>query len=225
MNPSFIPALFQPRKALTRGQLRSRCLKRPLSPRPAAAPSSLGRVPFRCCVELPSWKRFAPVDPDFAKDEQLEILETDLHDALDRQDFAQSSVLRDKLVRLQSGAYVSVLSANMKFYEAMNRRSIVDMAGCWLQSPTATCKHVNGELLQGYINIINSFGYVFTFDLPFIEVRNCRIVMRGTIAYVTLEQQCTSSDGEDRFVVAATSIYTKHNAQWYIAHYSSTVIS
>lgn len=193
--------------------------------RPPLARSKLARASVRCCVEVPLWKRLAPMDPDFAKDEQLEILETELHDSLKRQDYSQSSILRDKLLRLQSGAYVAVLSANMKFYEAMNRRSIVDMAGCWLQGPSVTCKHVSGPLLHGYIDVVNSFGYIFTLDLPFIEVRNCRIVMRGTVAYVTLEQLCTPSDESEQFVVAATNLYTKHNSQWYLAHHSSVIVS
>lgn len=224
MNLAFISPFVPLSKGPGGELLLSKCPRNRLKTRPAATRSKQARLSFQCCVEVPSWKRFSHVDPDFAKDEQLQILETELHDALEREDFSQSSVLRDKLLRLQSGAYVAVLSANMKFYEAMNRRSIVDMAGCWLQSSSVTCKHVNGPLVHGYIDIINSFGYVFTFDLPFIEVQNCRIVMRGSVAYVTLEQKCSPTDGSNQFVIAATSLYTKHNSQWYLTHYSSMVM-
>lgn len=164
------------------------------------------------------------MDPDFAKDEQLQILEDELEDALQNEDFSKSSALRDKLLRLQSGTYVAILSANMKFYDAVNRNSIVDMAGCWIQSSDATCKHVNGSFVKGYINIINSFGYLFTFELPFIEIRNVRIVMRGSVGYVTCDQVCTLQDTGEQFVVSATSVYAKHNAQWYLTHYSATFV-
>lgn len=179
----------------------------------------------RCCTERPAWKK-GPVDIDFAKDEQLEILETSLDRALSNEDFTQAAELHKKLTRLQSGSSVAVLSANLKFYHSLNTKSIVDIAGCWLQGGSPTCKHPGGPLVAGYINIVNSFGMLFTYDLPHMDVRNINIQMRGTVGYVTCQQVCEDKDEDGNPVeikIFATNIYIKHNSQWYLTHHSSFV--
>lgn len=181
----------------------------------------------RCCIESPAWKK-GPVDIDFAKDEQLEILETSLDRAVTNEDFTEAAELHKKLTRLQSGSSVAVLSANLKFYHSFNSKSVVDMAGCWLQSGAATCKHPGGPLVAGYVNIINSFGMLFAYDLPQMKVRNINIQMRGTVGYVTCQQVCEDEDEEGKPVeitTCATNIYVKHNSQWYLTHHSSFIVN
>lgn len=180
------------------------------------------RVAITCCTEMPSWKR-GPVDADFARDEQLEILEESLSEALQIENFSRASELRDKLQRLQSGAFVAVLSCNMKFYRAVNTKSLVDIAGIWLQSSSSTCKHPGGPLLKGYINIVNSYGLLFSLDLPDIDLENCRISVRGTVAFVTCDQVCYDETGT-KIKAFATNLYSKHNAQWYLIHHSSVIV-
>lgn len=179
----------------------------------------------RCCVETPHWKR-GPVDVDFAKDEQLQILEEDLDKALETENFSSASTIRDKLLRLQSGSYVSVLSAHFRFYKAFSNASIVDMAGCWLQDSGVTCKHPLGDMSIGYINVINSFGYLFSVGTPSIQPSDVRIHMRGTIAYVTCNENSMDwEEGESEtpqtVVMAATNIYMKKNGDWYLCHHSA----
>ncbi|KAI0564999.1 NTF2-like protein [Gracilaria domingensis] len=198
------------------------------------APKPLARVPstraatVRCCVEQPAWKR-GPIDADFAKDEQLQILEEDLDDALLVENYKRASVIRDKLVRLQSGAYVAVLSAHMKFYKAFSSGSIVDIASCWLQSPDSTCKHPSGPVMTGYLNVLNSFGYIFSMGIPKIDVKNVCITMRGTVAYVTCEEHSTDWETEDgrphTVVMNAINMFTKRNGEWYICHHSALPVT
>lgn len=222
ITPLPIPSIFAAPKLSSSWQRRS------------AAP--LPRVSRNCgsnllsvtaCVEVPEWKR-VPIDVDFAKDEQLEILEDHLETALFQENYAHASELRNKLQRLQSGAYVSVLSANMKFYSAFEKGSIVDMAGCWLQSKSCTCKHPLGPVSEGYLNILNSFGAIFSMGTISIEPKNVRISMRGSVAYVTCEEHSTEWDAEgkiiDKFVMCAVNIYSKRNGQWYVQHHSSMPI-
>lgn len=194
-----------------------------------------------CCVEAADWRRM-PVDIDYAKDEQLEILERDLDVALSTENFRWAAELRDKLLRLQSGSYVEVLTANMKFYSAFDKGSIVDMAGCWLQDASVTCKHPLGPLTRGYLNILESFGHLFMYSFR-LRVENVRISMRGTVALVTCEEHAdikdedeapskkTYSDVNSSFtepsppvVMLATNVYTKHNGQWYCCHHSSSPV-
>lgn len=176
----------------------------------------------RCCTEVPAWKKM-PIDIDFAKDEQLEILEEAMDTALAEEDFSRAAELHKKLIRLQSGSYVAVLSMNMKFYKALNDKSIVDMAGCWFQSSSSSCKFPGGPLLTNYIDIINSFGLLFTYQLPHIQIRNCNIQMRGTVGYVTCDEVFFDEDGQ-QMMSCATNIYIKHNSQWYLIHSSSLFV-
>jgi hypothetical protein len=100
------------------------------------------------CASKPFWK----VDVDSDKDAELMELERQLDTAvlLERYDEAQN--IRDQLTRLQSGAFVDVLSAHMNFYKAFDQRSITDMARCWVQDDSASCKHPIGHLHTGYVS-------------------------------------------------------------------------
>lgn len=189
------------------------------------------------CVEVPQWKK-GPIDIDFEKDEQLELLEDQLGDAITQENYKLAAELREKLVRLQSGSYVSVLSANLKFYKAFTNGSIVDMAGCWLQDKNSTCKLPFAPLSIGYMNILNSFGYFFSFGVPIIDVRNVQILMRGSAAIVTCEEHTMAEEEEPvldekgntierppiPLVMLATNIFVKNNSQWYLVHHTSNPI-
>ncbi|PXF43787.1 hypothetical protein BWQ96_06408 [Gracilariopsis chorda] len=203
------------------------CGSRPLL-KPVTTTQPVHRARIHCCTEQPAWKR-GPVDVDFAKDEQLQILEEDLDDALQLEDFKRASGIRDKLVRLQSGAYVAVLSAHMKFYKAFSYGSIVDIAASWLQEDSASCKHPLGPLVSGYLEVINSFGYVFSAGIPQIDVKNVCITMRGSVAYVTCEEHSTdweANNGKgENTIMNAINIFTKKNGQWYICHHSALPVT
>lgn len=192
-------------------------LGRPFS-EPMANPTH--RATISACIEQPSWKTL-PIDVDFAKDEQLEILEDNLADAIFREDAEVESQLRAKLLRLQSGAFVSVLSANFKFYRIFNARSIVDMAGIWYQAPETTCKHPISPIARGYIEVLNTFGYLFSQKLAEVRVNNCRIVVRGTVAYVTCDEVMYDDQTSQEVTFYATNVFVKHNGQWYIIHHGS----
>lgn len=196
--------------------------------RPFGKTQPVRRARIHCCIEQPAWKR-GLVDVDFARDEQLQILEEDLDDALQVEDFKRASDIRDKLVRLQSGAYVAVLSAHMKFYQAFSAGSIVDIAASWLHDDSSSCKHPLGPLISGYLDVINSFGYVFSAGIPHIEVKNVCITMRGSVAYVTCEEHSTdweANDGKgEKVVMNAINIFTKKNGQWYICHHSALPVT
>lgn len=213
---AFVPALGV-RNAFSRCEVLGYCHK------PRRIYTTLRRAAFTCCTEMPSWKR-GPVDVDFAKDEQLEILEESLGEALQGEDFQRASELRDKLLRLQSGAFVAVLSCNMKFYKAINSKSLVDIAGVWLQSSSSTCKHPGGPLVNGFMDIINSYGMMFSLDLPDIYVESYRINVRGTVAFITCDEVCYDEESGTKIHALATNLYTKYNAQWYLIHHSSFIV-
>lgn len=166
------------------------------------------------------------MDVDFAKDEQLQLLEEELEKVVESENFERASEIRDKLLRLQSSAYVSVLSVNMAYYKALNKASIVDMAGCWLQDSSVTCTHPDIGLVKGYINVLNSYGYTFYKGASYVDVKNIQIVMRGTVGYVTCEEHVMTwnADGSkaSNVVTSVIQIYSKKNGHWYICHHSST---
>lgn len=200
----------------------------------------LNRRSVTCCVEQPQW-RHGPMDADFVKDSKLFDLESALDAAVLREDFTSAAQIREELLRLQSGAYVEVLTANMKFYNAFQSGSLVDMAACWMQDARATCKHPLGPLVVGYLDILNSFGQLFSLGIPQISPVNVRIAMRGTVALATCEEQPleTHQFDEDKkaqikewnpnfddtpaqVVMLATNIFEKKNGQWYLVHHVSS---
>lgn len=193
-----------------------------------SSPSLSPRRPSnaRMCIETPEWRRIA-IDIDFAKDDKLYDLERNLYNALDVQDFATASNVRDELTKLGSGAYVAVLSTNFKFYNAFHNCSLVDMAGCWLQSNSITCKHPGADLAMGYADVLNSFGGLFSNKNLNIRVSNIVISLRGALAWVTCEEHVWTGEPDSDYVrngeriMCATNIYQKSNAQWYICHHTA----
>ena len=199
------------------------------------------RAVVKSCAE-PDWKD-GPVDSDIAKDRTLVELEKLLDVALKEEDHSQVDAIEEQLLRLQSDAYVEVLTANMKFYRAFHRNSLVDMAGCWMQDSSVTCKHPLGPLVIGYIDVIDSFGYLFSVGIPAISSSNIRITMRGSVALVTCEEHAEiieeKVEEEERkalitesnpnfstksapVVMLATNIFEKKNGQWYLTHHVSS---
>eukprot|EP00177_Eucheuma_denticulatum_P007044 GFKZ01012818.1.p2 GENE.GFKZ01012818.1~~GFKZ01012818.1.p2 ORF type:complete len:130 (-),score=18.74 GFKZ01012818.1:350-739(-) len=121
----------------------------------------------------------------------------------------------------------------MKFYHAFGQGSIVDMAGCWLQDGSVTCKHPLGELAMGYLDVLNAFGYLFAIGVPAIQARNVVISVRGSVAWVTCEEHSGVFDGDQvdvgdvgyvergPVVMEATNIFAKRNGQWYVCHHTA----
>ena len=192
-----------------------------------------------CSREL-NWRR-GPVDRDVENDIRLANLELELDQALDAEDFSSAARLRDELLGLQSASSVEVLNANLKFFKSFDQGSLVDMAGCWLQDSSVTCKHPLGPLSVGYAPVLDSFAELFSEGVPDIVPRNVRISMRGSVALVTCEEVAMGESESESEAAAearkhnpnfefvtvsvamlATNIFTKRNGQWYLQHHTSS---
>jgi hypothetical protein len=95
------------------------------------------------------------VDLDADKDAKLQELEEKLDVAVLLERYDEAQVVQDELTRLQSSAFVEVLSAHMNFYKAFDQRSITDMARCWIQDDSSSCKHPIGGLATGYVCFVS----------------------------------------------------------------------
>lgn len=73
----------------------------------------------RRCNRVLSMKAWT-IDVDRERDDHLFRLENELETAVESQNFEKAKSVRDKITRLQSGTFVEVLQAHMKFYKAFD---------------------------------------------------------------------------------------------------------
>jgi hypothetical protein len=90
------------------------------------------------------------------------------------------------------------------------------------------------------LNIINSFGFMFTADMPNIRPHDVRISMRGSMAYVSCDEVVEPrfepgmlktnfqeinpnfSDEPAQVAMASINVYVRKNGQYLLAHHSSS---
>lgn len=190
------------------------------------------------------WSR--PINTDAELDTKIVNAEAGLDTAISREDYGKCAKYRDELTHLQSKNFVEVLQANLRFYNAINRGNIVDIARAYMQGPHVTCKHPLGELVTGYLNVINSFAELFGDGVPILSVTDVRVQPRGSAAYVTcVENLVTEDERKDikpsslpgsefnqafvqRFAdvrILATNVFEKKNGEWYVVHHSAMPVS
>lgn len=168
------------------------------------------------CVARSPWS----ADIEGMKDDKLYDLEEQLHSAINSEQYEEASAVKKEITRLQSAGFADVLTSFFTFYTSVNSKSVVDMARIFVQSDTVTCKHPLARefckepgseptpllflqssncsmvtpavaLITGYIDVINSFGFIFAYDMPLITPVKPRISVRGSVAYVTCEEVMT----------------------------------
>lgn len=230
------------------GELWTPCLGPRFCSGGVAASSARGKIRFAprqrrtpaaakwICNSRPPWT----VDVDGVKDDKLFELEENLADAVTKEDFDLAMQCRDEISRLQSAAYVDVLQAVMGFYKAFNNQSITDIARVFAQDEKVSCKHPVGPLIFGYLEVINTFGSLFSTGLPKITVRNIRISMRGSVAYATCDEIVEArrdpgtlrtnfketnehfSNGPAQLCMMSVNIFVKRNGQYLLTHHSSS---
>ena len=79
----------------------------------------------------------------------LARLQTDLEEAVAREDFAAAAGLRDALRRGRESGQSAVLLANSQFYEAFQRRSLPAMEKLWGSGAHVGCLHPGSNILVG----------------------------------------------------------------------------
>ncbi len=122
-----------------------------------------------------------------------------------------------------------VLSANRRFYEALEALDIGAMEACWSTAPGIACLHPGGPWQRGWDQVISGWEVVLA-NTGYIEVQitDVEVAVNDPLAWVTCVELITSADGEGASAaaeVAATNLFLLDSGGWRIAlHHTSLII-
>lgn len=124
----------------------------------------------------------------------VEELERKMLGSAEAGNFEEAAKHNKQLLSAQLDDEGSVLTANVKFYEAFNKRDLVSMKKCWYNVPFAQCIHPYEQDYHhhtGYTDICSSFERVFKqskmeTQMSFDQVK---VNVRGGTAIVTCRER------------------------------------
>ncbi|XP_043814178.1 proline-rich receptor-like protein kinase PERK15 isoform X2 [Manihot esculenta] len=147
----------------------------------------------------------------------------DLQIAIEVENYAQATKLRDSLRILQENNKASVLAANNQFYDAFKNGNLASMQALWAKGDNVCCVHPGAKWVIGYDEVIKSWEFEWMYyDFPLeIELKNVGVHFKGDIGYVTcLEVVRTKGGGWGSHF--ATNVFERIDGQWFICiHHAS----
>eukprot|EP00293_Proteomonas_sulcata_P018120 CAMPEP_0184311068 /NCGR_PEP_ID=MMETSP1049-20130417/38074_1 /TAXON_ID=77928 /ORGANISM="Proteomonas sulcata, Strain CCMP704" /LENGTH=232 /DNA_ID=CAMNT_0026626075 /DNA_START=183 /DNA_END=878 /DNA_ORIENTATION=- len=156
--------------------------------------------------------------------ETIQEMESDLQNAVDREDYTRAAKIRDKLDIAKTDDSLSVLQVNAAFYSAFRECDMVKMGSIWLkpdnehEGAMVACGHPAMPLIAGRENVLQSWRDILDGAAPDIFAENVKLHMEGSMAYVTCDERISIGEGEpadapDAFCLA-TNIFVKRGGQW-----------
>lgn len=140
----------------------------------------------------------------------------------------QATELINQILQADGFGIESVAEVNGKFYDAINQRDFEALRSLWLFSDQVSCAHVLcEELVTGYDNVLESWSAYLQSITTKVEIKNERIYIHGTTAWVTHEAVATPKDSEvesDYLNVdfLATSILQWTDKSWLFVHHHAS---
>ncbi|GJQ12155.1 hypothetical protein GpartN1_g3946.t1 [Galdieria partita] len=140
----------------------------------------------------------------------------------------QATELINHILRADGFGVDNVAKVNKAFYEAINRRDFESLQSLWLFSDQISCAHILcEELVTGYDRVLESWSAYLQSMTTQVEVKNERIYICGTVAWVTHEAVATPKE-EDlqsdylRVDFLATNILQWSNNSWLFVHHHAS---
>ena len=117
--------------------------------------------------------------------------------------------------------------ANMRFYDAFNKRDLPQMKEVWSPSGMVLCIHPGWIPLRGYKSILKSWDEIFqnTNNLE-IKLSDVEVEVSENLAWVSCQENLFSihTVGVQASEVHATNLFKKTNNQWkMIQHHASSL--
>ena len=118
-----------------------------------------------------------------------------------------------------------VLEANQNFYAALQKLSLEEMEGVWLQEDWVRCVHPGWELLEGWDAVRESWQQIFEntqFMRIVVAVQSIRV--ENSIAWVCCTAKISSA-AAGRFdfdYLQATNIFVQQNEIWHLVHHHAS---
>ena len=150
-----------------------------------------------------------------------------LQAAVDREDYAEAAVLRDKLGEMGGEAINAVEEANAAFYRAFEAMNFNDMEQVWGFGDHVQCIHPGTGCIAGREDVLNSWRHIFApaaAGAPGlqIDVTDVRVRISDSMAFVTCTERVDAAETGGK--LAATNIfeYDSDNKCWrMVMHHAS----
>jgi hypothetical protein len=114
-------------------------------------------------------------------------------------------------------------NAEGAFYRAFELCDLHAMQQTWEPSDTVSCIHPGGPLLQGYIDVLQSWGEIFSQSQP-PEIRYrvvARLVEEGLAVHTVEEAIRPNGSSEEPTLLIATNLYRRGTDGWrMVAHHA-----
>jgi ketosteroid isomerase-like protein len=121
-----------------------------------------------------------------------------------------------------------VAKANESFYRAFESLDIKEMQKVWSRESPIQCGHPGWRILRGWDAVMESWQRIFE-NTPAIRflLTHVSIEMRGSVAWVTLYENLTSSvEGQDiSATVLTTNIFEKGADGWRMIHHHGSSVA
>eukprot|EP00283_Hemiselmis_rufescens_P013232 CAMPEP_0173439320 /NCGR_PEP_ID=MMETSP1357-20121228/20890_1 /TAXON_ID=77926 /ORGANISM="Hemiselmis rufescens, Strain PCC563" /LENGTH=200 /DNA_ID=CAMNT_0014404679 /DNA_START=33 /DNA_END=635 /DNA_ORIENTATION=- len=171
-----------------------------------------------------------PLDPEedaVASDKMsnVDLLEAQLSNALDKEDYGEAAKLRDRLIQMRMDNTLGVLEGNSRFYRAFAKGDYRAMDDVWQDdNDFVSCAHPGMPLASGRDSVMSSWRDILA-NPPDIRIETPKVVMYGpNTACVTCEEHLLSGSNASMGPTAvglATNIFVKseQDGVWRIAHH------
>lgn len=120
-----------------------------------------------------------------------------------------------------------VLSANARFYKALERGDLDLMTEVWFKDEVAKCVHPGWPMLTGWDSIRESWSTIFSSGGPAkVELSDMHTEVMEGVAWITCIEHITQRVGEDfqTGLAQATNIFERHGSKWLLVlHHASPV--
>jgi ketosteroid isomerase-like protein len=115
-----------------------------------------------------------------------------------------------------------VARANASFYEAFERRDLDAMSDLWEHQDHVTCTHPGWSALRGWGPVAASWAALFQGPPMQFILTDQRIVVEGTVAWVTVEENILGVDQSS--TVSALNLFVHRGGAWHmVAHHGAGV--
>jgi ketosteroid isomerase-like protein len=107
-------------------------------------------------------------------------------------------------------------NAEAAFYRAFEHCDLHAMQQTWEPSEKVSCIHPGGPLLQGYVDVVQSWGEIFSqTQPPQIHYRVLQRLQENDLAVHTVEEAIRPSDSsDDPTRLIATNLYRRGADGW-----------
>jgi hypothetical protein len=124
-------------------------------------------------------------------------------------------------------ALKEVLTANARFYKALERGDLELMKEVWFKDEVAKCVHPGWPMLSGWDSIKESWSTIFNGGGPAkIELSDIHTEVIEDVAWITCIERITQKVGEDfqMGLAQATNIFERRGSKWLLVlHHASPV--